>query len=121
MINNQAYIFLIFTLDGFIIGLLFDIFRILRKSIKTPNFVTYIEDFIFWILTGLLVLYSMFITNNGEIRFFMFLGICIGIVLYILIISQKFIQINIFIINFLKKLTKKLIKMKKNNKKWRIL
>ena len=43
-------------MNGVIIGILFDFFRILRKSFKTPDFVTYIEDVIFWILTGLLTL-----------------------------------------------------------------
>ena len=98
MVNNQAYLFLIFTLDGFIIGLLFDFFRILRKSFKTSDLVTYIQDTLFWILTGLLVLYSIFIFNNGQIRLFMFLGIFLGVTLYILTISQYIIKINVFII-----------------------
>ena len=56
MITNQAYLFLIFILNGLIIGFLFDFFRILRKTIKTTDFVTYIQDFIFWILTGIIIL-----------------------------------------------------------------
>ena len=42
--ENQAYLFLIYCLCGIIIGIFFDIFRILRKSFKTNDFVTYIED-----------------------------------------------------------------------------
>ena len=99
MVNNQAYLFLIFTFDGFIIGLLFDFFRILRKSFKTSDLVTYIQDILFWILTGFLVLYSIFIFNNGEIRLFMFLGILLGVTLYILTLSQYIIKINVFIIS----------------------
>lgn len=111
MITNQAFLFLIFTLDGLIIGLLFDFFRILRKSFKTPNFVTYIEDILFWILTGFLVLYSIFTFNNGEIRFFIFLGIGIGIILYMLIFSNFIIKINVTIIGILKKMTKNIKKI----------
>lgn len=113
MITNQAYLFLVFTLDGFIIGLFFDFFRILRKSFKTPNLVTYIEDIIFWILTGFLILYSVFTFNNGEIRFFMFLGIAIGIILYMLIISSYLIKITVYIITFFKNLTKNIINLPK--------
>ena len=51
MISNQANLFLIFTINGVIIGLLFDFFRILRRSFKTKDIITYIEDIIFWILT----------------------------------------------------------------------
>ena len=113
MIINQGYLFLIFTIDGFIIGLLFDFFRILRKSFKTPNIVTYIEDILFWLLTGYLLLYSIFTFNNGEIRFFIFLGIGIGIILYMLTLSKYLIQINVFIIKTFKNLTKKIINISK--------
>ena len=104
MITNQAYLFLIFVMNGVIIGILFDFFRILRKSFKTPDFVTYIEDVIFWILTGLLTLYSIFVFNNGEIRFFMFLGIFIGVALYMLLCSTYIIKFSVFIINKTKKI-----------------
>ena len=106
MISGQAYLFLIFTLNGFIIGLLFDFFRILRKSFKTADWITYIEDILFWVLTGLLVLYSIFIFNNGEIRLFMLLGIFIGITLYMLILSSYIIKINVFIIGKIKNVVK---------------
>ena len=56
MVANQANLFLIFTINGILIGLLFDIFRILRKSFKTPDIITYIEDFFFWLITGLILL-----------------------------------------------------------------
>ena len=104
MITNQAYLFLIFAVNGIAIGLLFDLFRILRKSFKTNDFFTYIEDIIFWILTGIILLYSIFTFNNGEIRLFMFLGLFIGILMYMLMISSYIIKINVYIINLLKKI-----------------
>ena len=42
-LSNQAYIFGIFILNGFIIGILFDMFRSFRKILKTPDFITYIK------------------------------------------------------------------------------
>ena len=50
-ILNQSYVFIIFIINGLIIGILFDLFRILRKSFKTTNTITYIEDILFWLLT----------------------------------------------------------------------
>lgn len=102
MIINQAQLFLIFVVNGILIGLLFDIFRILRKSFKTNDFVTYLEDILFWILTGLILLYSIFIFNNGEIRLYMFLGVLLGCTLYMLLFSSYVIKINVKIILFLK-------------------
>lgn len=104
MIQNQAYIFILFAINGAIIGILFDIFRIIRKTFKTSDFITYIEDTIFWILSGIITLYFIFIFNNGEIRLYIFLGIILGIVLYILLISKYFIKINTFILEKIKKI-----------------
>lgn len=94
MAQNQAYLFLVFSLTGVAIGVLFDFFRILRRTIKTSNVITYVEDVIFWILTGLLVLYNIWYFNNGEIRIFMFLGIILGVLIYMSTLSN--VLINIF-------------------------
>lgn len=103
MISNQASLFLIFTIEGIIIGLIFDIFRILRKSFKTNDIVTYVEDILFWLITGFLILYSIFIFNYGEIRFFMFVGIFLGAMFYMLLISRYVIKISVSVIDFLKR------------------
>lgn len=94
----QGYLFAIFIINGILIGVLFDIFRILRKSFKTPDIITYIEDIVFWIVSGITILYSIFVFNNGEIRLYIFVGILLGIIFYILTISRYFIKINVKII-----------------------
>lgn len=111
MIINQVYLFLIFIINGVIIGILFDFFRILRKSFKTSDIITYFEDFLFWILTGFSILYFVFVFNNGEIRLFMFLGIVVGITLYMLIFSSLFIKINVSVITFLKRIFIKVLEI----------
>jgi len=110
MVTNQAYLFSIFVANGVAIGLLFDFFRIMRKSFKTSDILTYIEDIIFWILTGFIILYTIFIFNNGEIRLFMFLAIGIGILAYMLLFSSYIIKINVTIINFFKKILLKVFR-----------
>ena len=102
MVENQAYLFLVFSLTGIFIGCLFDIFRVLRKLFKTSDLITSIEDMIFWILTGLIVLYSIWYFNDGEIRLYMLLGLMIGILLYALIISNVFFKIMFEILNKIK-------------------
>ena len=109
MVTNQAYLFLIFIVNGIIIGLLFDFFRISRRVIKTNDFITYIEDILFWILTGFIVLYSIFIFNNGELRLYMFVGILLGTIFYMLFISSYIIKVNVTIINFIIKILKTLL------------
>ena len=109
MAINQAYLFLIFTVNGILIGFLFDIFRILRKSFKTNDLVTYIEDIIFWILTGIIILFSMCKFCDGELRGFTIIGIAMGVILYMLTISTYVIKVFVFIINILKTIIVKTI------------
>lgn len=111
MIINQSYLFAIFMINGIIIGILFDIFRILRKTIKTNDIFTYVEDIIFWILTGATILYSAFVFNNGEIRLFMFLAIILGCFIYMVLLSSKVIKINVTIINFIKQILINILKI----------
>lgn len=109
MITNQAYLFLIFTINGIVIGLLFDTFRVLRKSFKTSDIITYIQDILFWILTGLILLYSIFTFSNGEVRLYMFLAVFLGCLIYMIIFSKYFIKINVKVILILKEIIGKIL------------
>lgn len=99
---NQLYTLFVFILSGAVIGILFDLFRILRKSFKTPDIITYIEDILFWILTGLFLLYIIFKYSFGQLRIYMFVSLIIGIVIYFLTISKYFINLNVKIIRIYK-------------------
>lgn len=101
---NQIYCFIIFIVVGIIISILFDIFRILRKVFKTPDFITYIEDIIFGVFSGIIIIYSIFIFNNGEIRLYLFLGILLGILSYLCTLSKLFIKFGDKILTFFKKI-----------------
>lgn len=107
----QLYSLLIFTITGITIGIFFDIFRILRKAFKTPDIITYIEDIIFWIFTGIFFLFVLFKFNNGEIRNYVIIGLLLGIMIYILTISKHFIKANVIIINLIKKIISYPIKL----------
>ena len=125
---DQIKILIIFAITGIIIGLLFDFFRIQRKVIKTFDFITYLQDALFWILSGIVLIISIMNFTNGEIRSYMILGIIIGVVLYFIIFSKYIMKISVGIANFfikilhilispIKKLSKKLKKSwkKKDN------
>ena len=102
MAINQAYLFLIFTLNGMFIGFLFDFFRILRKIFKTKNLITYIEDILFWILTGISIIFCMYKFSDGSLRLFMFLGLIFGIIIYMLTFSKIIMKIFVKLINIVK-------------------
>ncbi len=104
LIFDELMTLFCFVFTGALIGILFDIFRIIRRSFKTADFITYIEDICFWLLAGLILLFSIFTFNNGELRLYVFLGILFGTLIYLLTLSKYFILIFVKIITFIKKI-----------------
>lgn len=103
-VYSQLFCLGIFITTGISIGLLFDIFRILRKSFHTADWITYIQDVLFWMLAGSMMLFSIFTFNHGEIRSYVFIGILIGVVIYMLAISKLIVKSSVTIILFVKKI-----------------
>ncbi len=123
---SQEQIFIFFFIIGIIIGIIFDVFRSIRKVIKSNNVITFIQDLLFIIISGNLIIYSIIKLNNGFIRFYIFLAITIGISIYFLTISNIcaiiltiFIKIFINILKYpiksYKVLAKKYLKRKKKD------
>lgn len=103
---SQGQIFMCFFIIGIIIGILFDIFRVIRKSFKTCDKLTFIEDLTFIILSGILIIYSIIKINGGEVRFYLFLGIFFGILIYSLTISNLCVIILYEFVKICKKILK---------------
>ena len=101
---SQIKILFIFNVTGLLIGFLFDFFRIQRKVIKTNDFITYIQDVLFWIMSGIIVIISMVKFTDGGIRSYMILGIIVGIVLYFVFISKYIMAVSLNIVRFFTKI-----------------
>ena len=99
---SQEQVFIFFFIIGIIIGCIFDFFKVLRKSFKYSDIITFIEDIIsaFLIITGIIKL------NNGEVRFFLFLGIFFGVLVYSLTISNLYVIILYTFVELCKKILK---------------
>ena len=108
-IAEQTQIFIIFVIVGIIISFLFDIFRIFRKVYKFSNMLIYMQDILFWLLTGIIILQAIFKFNSGDIRIFLFLGIFVGVFIYISLFSIYVIKIGSFILKLINTLIRKLI------------
>ena len=103
MIYSQGSIFCAFFILGILIGFIFDFFRALRKTIKTNNIFTYIEDVIFFLIIGSMFLRSIIIFSAGELRFYIFIAIFLGIIIYILTIGNLCVIMFKVILDVLKK------------------
>lgn len=92
-IVQEAVFFLHSVLMGVVITFGYDWFLIIRKLIKHGNLWVSLEDLIFWFACGLGVFYMLYRENNGVLRWFTVIGAMIGMAVYKLLISKKFVQI----------------------------
>ncbi len=88
MTFEQIRIFSIFFVLGILVSILFEIFRVLRKNIKTSYLATSIEDVVYILISGYLFFKSIIVFANGDIRFYIFLAFLLGIIIYILTIKN---------------------------------
>lgn len=98
---NQLKILTIFAISGITISILFDIFRIRRKVWKAPNLLTYFEDILFWIISAIILLYTVMKYTTGELRIYMFVGLFIGILIYFKFFSKLIVKFFSSIIKFI--------------------
>ncbi len=112
-VSNQAYVFLNCILGGLLVGLMFDIFRLSRKYLSSKDIVTYIEDILFWVLVGAIVLFTAFFSNNGEIRGYVLLGIFLGAVFYFLVFSRLILNTLSRLVDFVAGMLRFLVRVAK--------
>lgn len=101
---SQEQIFMLFFVIGLIIGIIFDFFRAIRKNFKSSDFATLIEDISFLSIVCVLIIFSIIRINGGEVRFYLFLGIFFGILIYSLTISNLCVIIFNIIVRLCKKI-----------------
>ena len=108
-VSAQAYVFLCTIAGGMAIALVYDIFRIFRKAIKTGSVVTYVQDLLYWLIVALIMFLTIYYSNDGELRAYLFIGAFIGVVLYALLFSRIIMGSSMFIIKIVVKVIKAII------------
>lgn len=117
---SQGEIFVIFVIIGLCIGVLFDLFRAIRKIFRVSDFGTYVQDIIFIGLAGIFIINTLILVNNGQIRFYVIIAVLIGMLLYFFTIGRFFFLILQIFLKILKKiigapyLLKKILQKKKD-------
>ena len=108
IVSSQALIFITSVEVGIVMGMIFDLIRVIRKIIKHPNFFVQIEDLLYWIVCGLIGFYMLYVSNYADIRAFIFIGIILGAVLYFATFSIVFMKAATAVINYIKALVRRL-------------
>ena len=86
--SGQASTFLLTVALGFALGIFYDIFRILRQAFGPRVIFGAIWDLGFWLAVTLALFFVLLHLNFGELRFYIFLGLAIGVALHLCSLSR---------------------------------
>lgn len=105
-VAEQVRVFLYAIAGGAAVAFLYDLLRIKRRAIKTSVIFVNIEDLVYWVVAAVLIFFTVYCSNNGEIRGYIFIGNIIGVALYLLLLSNIIIASSMAIINMIIKIFK---------------
>lgn len=89
---KQAGIFLLTLVTGMGLAVLFDVYRVIRKQCRFRTVLTYMGDFIYWVIATCIAFGMLLAGNGGEIRLYIFIGLLSGAVIYYQILSRYVIK-----------------------------
>lgn len=107
-VGGQAYIFLWSIIGGMAISFLYDTFRIKRKVVNTNIKLIYVEDILYWVIAAFVLFLTVYYSNDGELRGFIFVAILIGVGIYALVFSKLVILCSLWVLKFIHKVLKTL-------------
>lgn len=81
-VQFQSYVFLYSLYGGIIIGVLYDIYRVIRRIKKSERLITSLWDILFLFSVFAVVIWVIFSSSYGEIRGYVLIGFLVGFYLH---------------------------------------
>lgn len=97
-LNIQFTTILYSILGGILIGILFDLYNIIR-GVKLPKLLIVVQDILFWILTAITVFTFLLYKNYAFLSVYVYVFMILTLFLYIIFISPSVIKIENYLIN----------------------
>jgi spore cortex biosynthesis protein YabQ len=95
-----------FIVAGLVVGFVYQILFLVRRIFCTYCFIVATADILFWVLVGTVIFYTMYYNNIYEFRAYIFLGIIIGLLLYIVVVKKSIDYICCILHRIIKKIFK---------------
>ena len=102
-VTNQFMVFLFTILTGVLAGLFYDVYAGLGQVVRLRKIGILVGDIIFWLVLTPAVFALLLYFNQGEVRFFVLIGFCLGAGSYFLIFQRK---VRMLIVNIIKQVIK---------------
>jgi spore cortex biosynthesis protein YabQ len=100
-LSVQFYTLLAMIGMGSYFGAALDTYNRFLKRSKRKSWIVFINDFLFWIIQGLLIFYVLFLVNEGELRFYLFLALLCGFSAYQALFKRFFNKVLEAVIAFI--------------------
>jgi spore cortex biosynthesis protein YabQ len=67
---------------GSLFGAIFDTYQRFLDRPNRKSWIVFINDLLFWVIQALIIFYILFLVNNGELRFYIFIALLCGFAAY---------------------------------------
>ena len=98
-VSEQLKVFLYSFGLGFLLGILYDVFRVLRMIFSLGKVTTFIQDFLYVVICAFLTFCFALVLNDGKIMFYIFFGEGIGWLIYYFSLGTLALKVSSAIIN----------------------
>ncbi len=102
-------IFYLTLYGGIVIGLLFDLYRVLRSNFKIVKKISFLFDAIFWLLITIVIFTTINLLERFDLRYYHFVALFLGFILYYNTISKYIFTVLNKLISFITSLFKKTV------------
>lgn len=75
-------------ISGSVLGVVFDSVRVVEGRYRFPRWSIHTLDLLYWVWAALFVFRTLYRTNEGELRLYVFLGLFLGVWIYFLWLSR---------------------------------
>lgn len=100
---NQMLLLLAAVYGGFLLGLIFDIYRFIRKALNFGRIVTYIGDFLFCIISSITILIIVYKSSSGLLRVYQLVGFFLGMLMYLNLLSRYIMRLLYILVTCMKR------------------
>lgn len=99
-LTTQFYTLITMIAMGCYFGAALDTYNRFLKRSKKKNWLVFVNDFLFWLVQGLLIFYALFLVNEGEMRPYLFLALLCGFAAYQALVKSIYMKILEWVISF---------------------
>lgn len=78
---------------GSLFGASLDTYNRFLQRRRRKNWIVFFNDILFWVLQGLSIFYVLFMVNEGELRFYIFLALLCGFAAYQSLLKRMYLSI----------------------------